>query len=217
MAEQNGEGRSVPMEILLLGAGRTGTQSISDMLLSLGYKGVYHMREVFINEDHPQRWVSALEAKFEGKGKPYGRAEFDEILVLFWKELIAAYPSAKVILSVRDEDAWYKSVESTIWHSWKADKAKGKQPQNPTEVMIDKLPVYMWDGDFPENGRKFFREHNENIRRAMADRKEDFLEYNVKDGWEPLCRFLGKDVPDQEVPHTDAWAAYKEKVKRGES
>lgn len=50
------------------------------MLLSLGYKGVYHMREVFINEDHPQRWVSALEAKFEGKGKPYGRAEFDEIL-----------------------------------------------------------------------------------------------------------------------------------------
>lgn len=36
------------------------------------------MREVGKNQ-HADRWVQALEAKFDGIGKPYGRAEFDEL------------------------------------------------------------------------------------------------------------------------------------------
>ena len=31
--------------------------------------------------------------------------------------------------------------------------------------------------------------------------KEDLLIWNVKDGWEPLCSFLGKEVPDGPIPH----------------
>ena len=31
--------------------------------------------------------------------------------------------------------------------------------------------------------------------------KEDILIWNVKDGWEPLCSFLGKEVPDGPIPH----------------
>ncbi|KAL1970514.1 hypothetical protein VTN77DRAFT_4158 [Rasamsonia byssochlamydoides] len=225
MAAGQGEGRSVPMEVLVLGVGRTGTQSIADALAMLGYNGVYHMREVFTKEGHDQHWLSAMEAKYEGKGKPYGRAEFDAFIgdymavtdfpaAMFWEELIAAYPSAKVILSIRDEDSWYKSVESTIWHSWLVIKAEGKKLQTPRDMMLEKLQVHVWDGDFPKNGRKAFREHNENIRRAMSERKEDFLEYNIKDGWEPLCRFLGKEIPTQDIPHTDMWVAYKESVKK---
>lgn len=37
------------------------------------------MREVGRNQ-HQGRWIEALEAKFEGKGTPYGREQFDEIL-----------------------------------------------------------------------------------------------------------------------------------------
>lgn len=64
-------------------------------------------------------WLEALEAKFDGKGKPYGRAEFDKLFghcqavsnmpaILFSEELIESYPEAKVILTLRDVDSWYK-------------------------------------------------------------------------------------------------------------
>jgi hypothetical protein len=63
-------------------------------------------------------WLAALQAKFEGKGKPYGRAEFDRLLghcqgvsdlpaILFAEELIEAYPEAKVILTHREFESWY--------------------------------------------------------------------------------------------------------------
>jgi hypothetical protein len=53
--------------------------ALADALGLLGYKGIYHMREVFKNQHGPY-WISALEAKYEGKGKPFGREEFDKFL-----------------------------------------------------------------------------------------------------------------------------------------
>lgn len=58
-------------------------------------------------------WLDAIERKFDGKGEPYGRAEFDQLLghcqgvsdipaILFAEELIEAYPEAKVILTHRE-------------------------------------------------------------------------------------------------------------------
>ena len=31
--------------------------------------------------------------------------------------------------------------------------------------------------------------------------KEDLLVWNLKDGWTPLCNFLGKPIPDEPIPH----------------
>jgi hypothetical protein len=132
---------------------------------------------------------------------------------MFCDELIAAYPSAKVILSIREEDSWIKSVESTIWHNYVADQAAGKKPETPRDIMLHKMLGYAFEGDFPKNGRKVFRDHNEHVRQLMKDRKEDFLEYNIKEGWGPLCQFLGKEMPKEDIPHTDVWAKYKEKGK----
>lgn len=36
--------------------------------------------------------------------------------------------------------------------------------------------------------------------------KERLLEWYIDDGWEPLCEFLGKPVPDVEFPHANAAA-----------
>ena len=33
--------------------------------------------------------------------------------------------------------------------------------------------------------------------------KERFLEWKVEEGWEPLCKFLDKDVPDEPFPHVN--------------
>lgn len=42
-------------------------------------------------------------------------------------------------------------------------------------------------------------DHNEHIREIVPI--ETLLEWNLQDGWEPLCKFLGKAVPDVPVPH----------------
>ncbi|CAF9936433.1 hypothetical protein IMSHALPRED_010751 [Imshaugia aleurites] len=70
------------------------------------------------------KWLEALDRKERGM-EPFSREEWDQILghheavadipaSLFAADLIAAYPEAKVILSVRDADRWQKSVAETI-------------------------------------------------------------------------------------------------------
>ena len=131
---------------------------------------------------------------------------------MFPEDLIAAYPSAKVILSIREEDGWYASVERTIWHSWIQDKARSYDGTvaNPLESLADKFHQHLWKSNFEAHGRQQFREHNEHVKTLLSHRAaEDLLIYNVQEGWEPLCRFLGKEVPLQGFPRNDDWAQYK--------
>jgi hypothetical protein len=54
--------------------------------------------------------------------------------------------------------------------------------------------------------RAAFEEHYARIR-AVAP-KERLLEYHVRDGWEPLCEFLGKEVPEGEFPRVNDTKAF---------
>lgn len=65
--------------------------ALADALKILGYKNVYHMREVGKNQ-HQRFWIEGLEAKFEGKGKPFGREEFDSFLSSYDVLLFFTYP-----------------------------------------------------------------------------------------------------------------------------
>jgi len=58
----------------------------------------------------------------------------------------------------------------------------------------------MNDADFPKNGKDVFRKHYNQVRSLMADRPNDLLEYEVKQGWAPLCKFLNKSIPAQDFP-----------------
>lgn len=104
----------------MLGMPRMGTESIKEALQFLGINPVYHgYQAVFDNPRDCEMWNEALDAKFNGKGKPYGREEFDKLLghcqavsdmpaICFADDLIGLYPEAKVILPLRDADSWYK-------------------------------------------------------------------------------------------------------------
>lgn len=52
--------------------------AIGEALRALGHQNVYHMTAVGPS-NHYEKWVAALEAKFEGKGKAFGKEEFDEL------------------------------------------------------------------------------------------------------------------------------------------
>jgi len=61
-------------------------------------------------------------------------------------------------------------------------------------------------GSLPTEGRKWYDTHNERVR-TVAEGKP-FLEYNVKEGWGPLCKFLEVEEPDIPFPRvndTKAW------------
>lgn len=71
--------REIPMKLLCLGYSRTGTMSLFTALQILGYKP-YHMAETAKNADVDMPcWIEGIEAKYIGKGKPWGREEFDKL------------------------------------------------------------------------------------------------------------------------------------------
>ena len=107
------------MTIKVIGAGfgRTGTTSLKAALEMLGFDSCYHMQEVVKNPSHGREWLAAWEGRpvdwdtlFEGY-----QATVDWPGATFYKELMAHYPEAKVLLSVREPERWYDSSLETIY------------------------------------------------------------------------------------------------------
>ena len=66
--------------------------------------------------------------------------------------------------------------------------------------MACKLLQHTYYKDFRGIGKQHYVEHNEKIRRFAREQTREFLEFNVKDGWGPLCEFLGDEVPNSLFP-----------------
>ncbi|KAK0656856.1 hypothetical protein B0T16DRAFT_452364 [Cercophora newfieldiana] len=209
------------MKVLVLGLPRTGTQSLADGLVHLGITPIYHMREVAKNK-HQALWIQAMDAKFEGAGAPWNRDDFERILAgfegvadypaaIFPAELAAAYLEAPIILSIRSEDKWYDSMESTLVH---LQKTRAPDDQAPMAILSRKYHHHCWGDDFAATGRAFFQKHNQLVRDLGKGRK--FLEWQPQDGWAPLCSFLGVDTPPESTPfpRSDDWVEYKKMVEQ---
>lgn len=222
-----------PLEVLCLGLERTGTLSLRTALLHLGYFDVYHMAALMIeNPPDGDMWVQAIDAKYNKKGH-FGKEDWDQLLghcmavtdqpaAMFGEDLIQAYPDAKVVLTVRDSpEAWQKSVMDTIMKLvWTISPQHIREPgKNPLyhlqRLFAPRLPVQEFfekmiaahEGDkIPDEGARIYREHNEKIRQAAQP--ANFLEFNVKQGWEPLCKFLDEPVPDMPFPRVNDTAQY---------
>lgn len=112
---------------------------------------------------------------------------------------------------------------NTLLHAWNAEKEAGTGTKGDAQSarfardeMVRKIQTYVWNDDFEAYGRQLFVEHNEHVRQLMKSRPGDFLELNVVQGWQPLCRFLKKDIPSEKFPRKDDWAKYKEDITRGQ-
>jgi hypothetical protein len=132
---------------------------------------------------------------------------------LFGPELIAAYPSAKVILVERDVDKWYPSFEqalivpnehplvtSTIS---RLEPTLGKLTPIVSEGMMKGQFRARDAGEWRKNAKTIYREHYAEIRRVLEGQPGRLLDFQLSEGWEPLCKFLGKDVPEVEFPRVN--------------
>ncbi|AEO71876.1 uncharacterized protein THITE_2148457 [Thermothielavioides terrestris NRRL 8126] len=245
--------RTRPMQVLCVGLPRTGTESLQQALLHLGYEHTYHGWDVVYDADagagYAPGWVALARRKWYAGlgGKGGGSAEaritaedFDELLghcvavtdaaaSVFAAEMIAAYPEAKVVLNMRrDLDAWERSLRNTLVHaneSWGFWIASWLDREcfwawHVYERFLWPLLFRAPDGDMARairgNARWIQQEHCNMIRGLVP--KHRLLEWYIEDGWEPLCKFLGKPVPDVEFPHANAvnggWKAREEQCNK---
>ncbi|QBD83611.1 sulfotransferase family protein [Ktedonosporobacter rubrisoli] len=198
------------MKIIGAGFGRTGTLSLKTALEELGFNPCYHMVEVFKHREHADIWYAAAQGEpvnWRALLKEY-QATVDWPGCTFYKELMEVYPEAKVLLTVRDPEKWYESAMSTIYQSAErrglVQNIMGLMMPNMRRF-VRMIKAVIWNGtfggEFPDKAHAIavFERHIEEVKRSVP--AERLLIYNVKEGWEPLCAFLGVPVPSTPFPH----------------
>ncbi|WP_108659511.1 sulfotransferase family protein [Acuticoccus kandeliae] len=194
------------MSLAVIGAGlgRTGTYSLRLALEALGFGPCFHMEEVA--KHMPVQlplWNKALDGDPDWDAIYAGyNSAVDWPTARFYRELNAAYPDAKFILGVRDPRAWAESFHATIHKlTFRTD--------DPPEIFREWIAMVrrmILQNGIPADGgvdemEAAFIAHNEAVKAAIpADR---LLVTNVKDGWGPICSFLGVDPPEEPFPRTN--------------
>ena len=137
-----------------------------------------------------------------------------------FRELMVAFPTAKVILTVRDPDTWYDSVKNSIYRgfveatsfpTWHYNILSG---QSTRIRMVEKLCCgsrYGFKGvfDIIHDGKEasvdYFNAWTKDVQNSVPP--ENLLIFNVKEGWKPICEFLDLPVPNLPFPRTNDSAA----------
>jgi hypothetical protein len=198
-----------PLQIIGSGLSRTGTAAMREALTQLGYN-VHHM--IVMMRD-PSADTDVFVEAWEGKEVDWNRAygNFDAVLdwpsAAFYKELLETYPDAKVIHTTRDPESWHTSIKKTVYPVVKwADDPSMSPHVIKTQQMVRTV---VWDGEMQgkTDDREFsiqmFRDREDEVRRTVPADKLLIFETGV-DGWEKLCKFLGKPVPNTPWPHSNS-------------
>jgi hypothetical protein len=207
------------VKIIGAGFGRTGTASLKVALEELGFGPCYHMTEVFANPDHIEVWEAAMRGDpvdWERLFHDY-RATVDWPGAAFYEELMERCPDAKVILTVRDPDRWYESTRSTIYNIQNVASSpvfslaalfvpRLRHLRRAALMAADLVWNRTFDGRFEdrEHAIEVFERWNEAVEMRVS--AEKLLIYEVKEGWGPLCEFLGVEAPDEPFPRLNAAA-----------
>jgi len=204
--------------IRVIGAGlpRTGTLTQKEALEMLGVGPCYHWVDVLADLDRVEMWDKAMDGDVSWPDV-FGESQstVDWPGGYFWRELMEAYPDAKVLLSVRDPEKWEPSFRETIWdmghgenllHLLSSARAL-VDPRWQRYVAFVERMFWSPEGTFasgherPEQLIEGMVRHNEEVKASVpADR---LLVWEVTEGWEPLCEFLGVDVPSEPMPHAN--------------
>lgn len=195
------------MQVIGAGFGRTGTLSLKQALEELGFGPTYHMQEVMQRPSHVRQWLDYADT---------GSADWDALFAKFgsgvdypvscvWEELAAHYPEAKVILTVRDPDRWWESTHSTIYGFRSAFAPWFCRTVPVAGQFVEMVERFVWQGVFDgrftdrDHAIEVFAHHSEHVRTTCPP--DRLLEFDVADGWGPLCAFLDVPVPDRPFPH----------------
>lgn len=179
-----------------IGFHKTGTSSLAQALRQLGYTvsgpdGV-HDPDIAANIEELTRARSADFDAFQDNPWPLVYRQMDEL-----------YPTAKFVLTLRNPERW---IASQVKHF------------GMTTTPMRQL-IYGADRGCPEGNEdhyvSVYTRHNEDVREYFAGRGDKLLVMDLGrgDGWDVLCPFLGRAVPDSSFPRENTAKARDERRK----
>ncbi len=225
------------IKVVGAGWGRTGTLSLKAALERLTGEKCHHMVEVFQGtERHQELWVSLQ------KGEP---VDLDELFAgfgafvdfpgcLVWREAAEHWPDSRVILSVREPEAWHRSCLETIYatYSLMFDSPLCGVVRRINAIFLPSMVRRfqwtndaIWQGVFFKNGplqslegpaglalvKQRMEEWNAAVTQAIPP--ERLLVFKVSEGWAPLCKFLGVPIPDTPFPQVNDTPTFKKRIR----
>ncbi len=207
--------------------GRTGTLSLKLALEKLGYGPCYHMEDLIRQPENIIYWEEIKKRGTTDWEKLFGsyQSAVDFPVIACYQQLLEKYPDAKIILTVRDANAWYESASRTIFNTEPglAGKVKMalKMPFSPrlrNLMRVFRMSGQFWQEHVGKNFREkeaaiaFYRRWNEQIKSEIP--AEKLLVYEVSQGWQPLCGFLGVEVPAEDFPKANIREEFLQEKKK---
>ena len=193
------------LEIIGSGFGRTGTMTTKQALEQLEFGPCHHMVEIIENPEQLPLWKALAAGQTVDWAEVYDgyRSQVDWPGAHVWEQAANAFPDAKIIHTERPEDAWWNSFNGTIGKFFSVFR----ELELPPHILDQFTTMHDWMmletfTDFTDRDSAItaYRANNRRVRDTIpADR---LLVFQVADGWEPLCAFLGVPVPDEPFPHS---------------
>ncbi len=186
------------MTLKVIGAGmaRTGTSSLKAALSELGFGPCYQMRELL---SHPEQvtfwsqasWVKAID--WDELFQDY-QATVDFPSYRYYYQLLQYYPDAKVILTVRDPQAWYESALNTIYQVVEPQTGQKflktlKLPNSPRTRYLERVwslvEKELWQSDFQgkfadkQYAIEVFNQHVEEVKSLRSKFKIKNYQFKI--------------------------------------
>ena len=228
----------MPLKVIGAGFDRTGTLSLCRALNRLGLP-CNHLFDILGGEAprlsyslDPKKSKTQLDFwQNVANGKAGTQYDWEQVFSEYaaavgspahvvWRELLSAYPGAKVILTVhpRGADAWYESIFDTIyqletiWQFKVLEHATpyGKKMRDTTRKLIFQR---LLKGTISDRSKAIERYHQHIAEVKASVSAEQLLVYSVDQGWKPLCTFLGVPEPSGEFPKVNDRTAMKQWIR----
>lgn len=206
------------LKVIGAGFGRTGTLSLKSALEKVGFGPCYHMFEVVERPVHIEMWHRLAYGGSMDWDLPFKdfQSAVDWPAARYWRELANHYPDAKVLLSLRDPEAWYRSMTDTIYRAIKmripdnAPEARRRQMAMARKIVLEDT----FAGRFEDKAYaiQVFNRHIQTVRDTIEPAR--LLLFDAKEGWAPLCRFLGVAQPDEPFPRLNDTATIQAMMKQ---
>lgn len=214
------------LKVIGAGFGRTGTWSTFAALNKLGFP-CYHMQEVIINKankghlDFWRRVANSPPGSQHDWNQVLGNytATVDNPACCVWQELMAAYPDAKILLTLhpRGAGAWYDSTIDTIYFTENLWQFKVLEWLTPFGRKFgDMSRKLIWNrvlkGVMGDRDKAIARynAYVEEVKAAVPPEK--LLVFTVTEGWGPLCKFLDVAEPAEPFPNLNDRASIKKTI-----
>ncbi|OBQ79308.1 sulfotransferase family protein [Mesorhizobium sp. WSM3873] len=192
------------IRVIGTGFGRTGTDSMREALTMLGFGPCHHMSEVMAHAEQKRLWRALAQGAAPDWDRLFAgyKSCVDWPSVHYWRELIEAYPEARVILTWRSPESWWESFAKTILPA-----VIDSQDQESLGVALVTKQVF---GGRPQDRAHAIAVYEANIEAVLKTvPAERLLVHKLGDGWAPLCAHLGVPVPDEPYPNRNTTKEFR--------